>query len=255
VPAVAELWVVVPAFNEAASIGQTLAALAGQSDRGFVLAVVDNASTDGTAGVVRAFADGAPFDVHVVVEPQPGTGAAVDTGFRYAIANGAVRLLRTDADSLPEQTWVARARAELDHGGELVCGRSLPRLDERPNLLERHLLPAVTRALALYGRYRRTHRGEGYRTPYVLCHGHNLAITAELYLRCGGTPRQRLDEGIEDVILLNRARRCSDRVVRCEAMVVRTSLRRLRAWGVRRTLMWHWDRRYVPASESEVNVR
>ena len=57
------------------------------------------------------------------------------------------------------------------------------------------------------------------------------------------------------VELLNRARRFSDRVVRDERMVVFNSLRRLRAWGPRRTLLWYWDRRWQPADASEVHVR
>ena len=73
--------------------------------------------------------------------------------------------------------------------------------------------------------------------------------------RCGGTVRQGLAVGSEDVALLNRARRHSDRIVRAERMVVYSSLRRLRAWGARRTLLWHWDRRYRPADESGVHVR
>lgn len=36
---------------------------------------------------------------------------------------------------------------------------------------------------------------------------------------------------------------------------VRIGLRRLRAWGVRRTLLWCWDRRYRPADVTEVHVR
>ncbi len=65
-------------------------------------------------------------------------------------------------------------------------------------------------------------------------------------------PREALRDGAEDVTMLNRARRHSDRVVRAEHLVVESSLRRLRAWGARRTLLWHWDRRYRPAA---VHVR
>jgi GT2 family glycosyltransferase len=247
---VTPLAVIVPAFDEAASIPAMLAALAAQTDLDVTLVVVDNASTDGTADVVRAFA--APFAVHVITEAEPGAGTAADTGFRWAIARGATMLLRTDADCVPAADWVATARAALHAGAEMVCGRSVPRRDEHPSPLERYAFPAAVRVAALYGRWRRAHRDPAFRTPFVLVHGHNLAITADLYTRCGGTPRESLAAGSEDVTLLNRARRHSDRIVRAEHVVVQASLRRLRAWGPRRTLLWVWDRRYVPAN---VHVR
>ncbi|MEU8031860.1 glycosyltransferase [Streptomyces sp. NPDC049099] len=251
----APLWVVVPAYNEEAGIGATLAALAAQTDTGFTLVVVDNASTDATAEVVRRFAAAAPFPVHLVAEREPGAGAAADTGFRYAIGQGAALLARTDADCVPAADWIAAVRREFGRGAELACGRSVPRRDEHPSLAERYLLPAVIRATALYGRYRTEHRHPRFRAPYVLCHGHNLAVTAALYLRCGGTPRVPLQGPPEDVVLLNRARAYSDRIARAERMVVHSSLRRLRAWGARRTLLWSWDRRYCPADTREVHVR
>ncbi|MET9377473.1 glycosyltransferase family 2 protein [Streptomyces sp. NPDC002992] len=251
----AALWAVVPAFDEEASLGATLDALAAQSDTGFTLVVVDNASTDGTPGIVRRFAADAPFPVHLVEECEPGAGAAADTGFRYAIDRGAALLVRTDADCLPAPDWIAAAKAAFAGGAEMACGRSLPRLDESPSVAERYVLPAVVRVTALYGRLRTEHRHPRYRTPYVLCHGHNIAVTADLYVRWGGAPRVPLEGPPEDVVLLNRAREHSDRIRRAERMVVRASLRRLRAWGARRTLLWCWDRRYLPADPREVHVR
>ncbi|MCT2590577.1 glycosyltransferase family 2 protein [Streptomyces sp. N2-109] len=250
----AETGVVVPAYNEQSLIGGTLAALAAQTDTRFTLVVVENACTDGTAATVRAFARTAPFPVHLVSEPERGAGTAADTGFRHAIALGAERLLRTDADCLPAPDWVATGKAELAAGAEMVCGRSVPRRDERPTRAER-LLPVVTRLTAVYGRFRRAHRDARYRTPYVLCHGHNLALTSALYVRCGGAPRVPLRAGSEDVTLLNRAREHSDRIVRAEHLLVHHSLRRVRAWGARRTLLWHWDRRYLPRHDDEAHVR
>jgi glycosyltransferase involved in cell wall biosynthesis len=250
-----ELWVVIPAYNEAASIGATLAALAAQTDLDFALVVADNGSADATADIVRRFALAAPFPVELVTEAVRGPGAAADTGFRYAIGRGAVALARTDADCLPAPTWVATAKAAIGGGLEMACGRSVPRRDERPNFAERRVLPAAIRLAGLYGRYRRAHRARCYATPYVLCHGHNIAITADLYLRCGGAYRCPQLESPEDVVLLNRARMHSDRVARVEAMVVQHSLRRLRAWGARRTLLWYWDRRYTPAGPDLVDVR
>jgi glycosyltransferase involved in cell wall biosynthesis len=246
---------VVPAYNEAAGIGATLQALAAQTDHDFSLVVVDNASTDATAAVVRRFAATAPLPVTVLAEAERGPGAAADAGFRYAIAQGAVLLARTDADCLPAPDWVAHAKAVLAGGVEMACGRSVPRRDEPLGAAERYLFPAAVRMAAWYGRLRPAHRRPEYRTPYVLCHGHNLALTAALYPRCGGAGRTPLHAGADDVELLNRARRHTDRIVRAERLVVYNSLRRLRAWGPRRTLLWHWDRRYRPADEAAVHIR
>jgi glycosyltransferase involved in cell wall biosynthesis len=250
-----ELWVVIPAYNEAAAIGGVLAALAGQTDTGFCLVIADNGSTDGTADVAREFATSAPFPVEVIAEAKRGPGPAADAGFRHAISAGATMLARTDADCVPAQDWVAAAKAALRGGAEMACGRSVPRVDEHPTLAERRLLPAVVRLAGRYGRYRSAHRDRRYRTPYVLCHGHNIALTADLYLRCGGTPRVPPGGPAEDLGLLNRAREHSDNVVRAEEMVVQHSLRRLRAWGARKTLLWYWDRRYRPADAAAMDVR
>lgn len=248
------LWVIVPAHNEAAGIDGTLAALAAQTDTAFALVVVDNASTDGTADVVRRFGTSAPFRVDVAAEAMRGPGPATDTGFRYAIGEGATLLARTDADCLPAPDWVAAAKTALSRA-EMACGRSVPRWDEQPNLAERRLLPAVRWLAGLCGRYRPAHRNRRYLTPYVLCSGHNIAITADLYLRCGGTPRVAPGGPAEDLGLINRAREHSRLIVRAEHMVVGHSLRRLRAWGPRRTLLWYAGRRYAPAGSTATDVR
>lgn len=243
-----ELAVIVPARNEERLLPGLLRALAAQDDPRFSVVLVDNGSRDRTAALARS----ADVDVTVVTELSPGAGTAADTGFRHAIAAGAVLLARTDADCLPARSWTATARRYLTSGYDMVCGRSVPRRDENPSTWERRLYPGVVRAAALYGR--RAHRSPGYLAPFMLVHGHNLALTSELYLRSGGAPRERLIDGAEDVTLLNRCRRVTGRITRAEDLVVESSLRRLRAWGPRRTLLWHWDRRYRPAPD-EVDVR
>ncbi|MGA5302309.1 glycosyltransferase family 2 protein [Nucisporomicrobium flavum] len=231
-----QLWVIVPAYDEAARIQQTLDALAAQTDTGFELLVVDNGSTDGTADIARAFR--APFPVHVLVETEKGVGCAVDTGFRYAIAHGARLLARTDADCLPRPGWVAAARAGLTGGAGLVCGRITARRDEH-GLLGRAFFSGLVAVAAAFGRLRPAHRGSGYKAPYRMHAGNNMAITAELYEACGGMPRR---PSPTDRTFLNRVRRTTSAIRHSRTMVVENSTRRLAAYGITGTAKWYLGR-------------
>ncbi|MGW7201156.1 glycosyltransferase [Streptomyces chryseus] len=230
------LWVVVPAHQEAARLGSTLTALASQRDRHFTLIVVDNASDDGTSAIAREFARSAPFPVHVLDEPEKGVGCAVDTGFRYAIHHGAVFLARTDADCLPHAEWTAAARAALEGGAGLVCGRIVARRDEH-GPLGRAGFRAMVAIAGFFGRMRPAHRRHhGYLTSYRMHAGNNMAITAQLYEAVGGMPRR---PSPTDRIFMNRVRRRTSSIVHARDMVVENSTRRLRAYGVVGTARWY----------------
>jgi glycosyltransferase involved in cell wall biosynthesis len=242
-----DLWVVVPAYNEERGIADTLRALAAQQDQDFTLVVVDNASTDRTAEVVRA------AGVTVIDEPQKGTGAAADTGMRHAIAHGATHLARTDADCLPAPDWTAAVRRGFAAGLELIGGRLRPRTDEFAlRWWERTLLPTVVEGAAAFGRFRPGNRDPAYRGPYVMCPGCNLAITAALYEASGGFPRTAIEEVHEDRALVNRVRRLTPAYGRRDDVLVLGSVRRLRAYGLRDTLAWYADHRVRP---SVIDVR
>ncbi|WP_430784988.1 glycosyltransferase family 2 protein [Actinoplanes sp. G11-F43] len=230
------LWVIVPAYNEAGRIGQTLDALRDQTDTDFTLLVVDNGSTDETAAVVTGFR--APFPVHLLVEEEKGVGCAVDTGFRHAIAAGATLLARTDADCLPRPGWVAAARATLTAGAGLACGRITARHDEH-GPAGRAFFALLVGLAAAFGRVRPAHRDDGYLAPYRMHAGNNMAVTADLYQTCGGMPRR---PSPTDRLFLNRVRRTTSSIVHCRTMVVENSTRRLRAYGVLRTARWYLDR-------------
>ncbi|MGE5829273.1 MAG: glycosyltransferase family 2 protein, partial [Micromonosporaceae bacterium] len=219
----ASLWVVVPAYNEAGRIGQTLHSLAAQADRDFTLLVVDNGSADSTVDAVRGFAATAPFPVQVLVEPEKGVGCAVDTGFRHAIAGGARFVARTDADCLPHPGWIAAARAELRRGAGMVCGQLRARRDEN-GYAGRTAFRVMVGLASAFGRLRPTNRAGGYLAPYRMHAGNNMAITAELYLACGGMPRR---SSPTDRTFLNRVRRHTVAIARSRAMVVENSTRRL----------------------------
>jgi glycosyltransferase involved in cell wall biosynthesis len=249
-----DLWVVIPAFNERATLPATLAALLAQRDSEFTVLVVDNASTDGSADLVRDFARQHPdLDLRVVPEPTKGTGYACDTGMRHAIAAGARWLARTDADCLPDPEWTAIVRQALGSGLEMVTGRLRPRRDEvRLKAWEKWLLPAVIGFCATFGRFRPSNRDPKYLGPYMMSPGSNLALTASLYERCGGFPRTSIEVEHEDRTLVNRVRMVTAAYGRRRGMVVYGSVRRLRAYGLVGTLAWYLDHRNKP---SEVDIR
>ena len=234
-----DLWVIVPAYDEATRIGGTLRALAAQTDRDYSLVVVDNGSRDGTGRVVTDFAASAPFAVHLIAEPEQGIGYAVDTGFRYAIDHSARLLARTDADCIPRPGWVAAARAALDGGAGMACGRIVARRDEE-GLAGRAAFRCLVANATAFGRLRPAHRRRhGYLAPYRMHAGNNMAITTALYLAVGGMPRQRSQT---DRDFLNRVRRHTSAIAQSRAMTVENSTRRLRAYGLRRTAAWYLGR-------------
>lgn len=242
------LWVVVPAYNEERSIGHTLRRLSEQTDPEFVPLVVDNGSTDHTAQIVRSFARAHPaLGLRLIDEPQKGTGAAADTGFRRAIAAGATHVARTDADCLPAHGWVAAVKRAFADGLSMVSGPLRPRTDEFPlRLWERRLLPAILELGALAGKYRPANRDPGYLGPYLMMPGCNVAITAELYERCGGFPRTRIEELHEDRALFNQARRLTAAYGLRREVLVHGSVRRLRAYGLLGTIGWYFDHHHRP---------
>ena len=119
--------VIVPAFNAAATLGETLAAIAAQDlAEDFEVIVVDNGSTDGTGAVAQE----APLPVKLL-RRQPGrVGAARNHG--AAEASSAV-LAFTDADCRPDPGWLRAGLAAIA-SADLIQGavRPDPRADPLP---------------------------------------------------------------------------------------------------------------------------
>jgi hypothetical protein len=69
--------IVVPAYNAAPWIGGAVASVIAQTHRDWMLVVVDDGSTDGTAGIVEGFADAR---VRLVRQANSGVSAARNCG-------------------------------------------------------------------------------------------------------------------------------------------------------------------------------
>lgn len=72
--------VVIPVYNRAEVVGRTLEAISRQTATCFRVILVNNNSTDGTADVLRRWAEGRSADVTVLCCKRPGAAAARQCG-------------------------------------------------------------------------------------------------------------------------------------------------------------------------------
>lgn len=119
--------IVVPAYNVAATIGETLSSLLSQTFSDFELIVVDDGSSDDTVAIVRSFTD---YRVRLICQKNRGLAGAHNTGI--AAARGDY-IGFCDADDL----WVPeKLERHIDHmeknpdvgisfaGSEMIDGNS-----------------------------------------------------------------------------------------------------------------------------------
>ena len=121
VRAVAPLTVIVPAYNEEATIADTIASLRAQTLAAWEIVVVDDCSTDRTAEIARA------AGARVVRPPR-------NTGSKAGAQNFALEMVRTpltmavDADTMLAPDAIERLMPALDNPNVgAACGFVLPR--------------------------------------------------------------------------------------------------------------------------------
>lgn len=108
---------VVPAYNEAATVGSVIRALHREAP-GFDVVVVDDGSTDQTR--LRAEEAGArvlrlPFNV--------GIGGAVQAGFKYAQENDYDYMVQVDGDGQHDPTQIPLLFEAIENDGvDMICG-------------------------------------------------------------------------------------------------------------------------------------
>lgn len=229
------LAVVVPVYNEERTITTLLYGLHDQlrlgRDQLVQHVIVDNGSTDRTRQYIATWQrNHEGFPLKVIEEPERGTGAACDTGFKVAIENGAQIIARTDADCVPATDWTVKiiknfgVRPSL----QLLGGRTTALRDEHYRVGDDMLLE--TAILAARVVLSATHAANYLK----VVNGGNMAIRAYSYENVGGIPRTSIQQSDEDVVFSRRyIKEYGMRGVHIDHnMVVATSMRRFRAYGL-----------------------
>jgi hypothetical protein len=106
---------IVPAFNEAPSVGRVVASL---RDLGLPVIVVDDGSTDGTSAIARA--EGATV---VSLPTNLGVGGALRAGIRLATRMGYEQVVQCDADGQhPSDAVRSLLRSQAEDPHDLLLG-------------------------------------------------------------------------------------------------------------------------------------
>jgi glycosyltransferase involved in cell wall biosynthesis len=196
--------VAIPVKNEAARIGDCLAALASQED-GLPDAVVLllNDCVDATAGVIRGLAPALPFAVHVSEHRLPPHLANAGHARHLAMEIAARHtddgiLLTTDADSRVMPNWVGANLRAIGRGADAVAGVAV--IDAVEARLISPVLHADDARERAYGALldQIAHRLDPLPWDPLPRHtehsGASIAVTRAAYVRAGGMPPVAIGE-------------------------------------------------------------
>jgi glycosyltransferase involved in cell wall biosynthesis len=192
-PAVRPL-IVVPAWNEELTVGQTVREIRTATPDIPVL-VVSDGSTDRTVHMARG------AGARVLELPfQLGVGGAMRAGFRYAVRHGYDAAVQVDADGQHDPAQVPDLLAELTEA-EVVIGARFCHDDSYPDDAYRVSRPrrwamlVLSKVLSQLAKTRITDATSGFKATG----GHALPLFAEHY------PDEYLGDTVESIVIAVRA--------------------------------------------------
>jgi glycosyltransferase involved in cell wall biosynthesis len=136
---------IVPAFNEAASLATVVADIQARAP-GLDLLIVDDGSTDATPAILPRL--GVRW---IRLSQRLGTGAAVRTGLRYAVSRGFDTVVRLDGDGQHPAQAIERLLAPIasDTADAVVGSRYVDGLSGHSGVLRRGSQLLLGRMLSL----------------------------------------------------------------------------------------------------------
>lgn len=118
--------IIIPAYNEEETIGKVIDAVKVQAPH---ILVVNDGSKDATAAIARSH--GVMVKTHVL---NRGLGAALCTGFTYAITQKFDCVITLDADGQHDPEDIPRLIEKLNEGHDVVIGSRMIRTEGMPTM-------------------------------------------------------------------------------------------------------------------------
>ncbi|HWH25502.1 MAG TPA: glycosyltransferase family 2 protein [Pseudolysinimonas sp.] len=181
--------IVMPAFNEAQSVGQVVEEVFTKL-HGVNVLVVDDGSSDATSDVARragARVATLPFNL--------GVGGAVRVGFRFALENGYTTVVQIDADGQHDPSSVPVLLEQLDHADLVLGARFAGEGDYRVRGPRSWAMKCLAVVVSISSKTSLTDTTSGYRASGPRA----IALFAEHY------PAEYLGDTVESLVIAARA--------------------------------------------------
>jgi dolichol-phosphate mannosyltransferase len=128
-PVDANVWLILPTYNEAENIGPVVAAAVqrlGECAREHTVLIVDDNSPDGTGQIADRLATEDPRVEVLHRAAKEGLGPAYIAGFRQALEGGAGLVVQMDADFSHDPAYLPRLIAAADLADLVLGSRYVP---------------------------------------------------------------------------------------------------------------------------------
>ncbi len=116
--------VVIPTYNEANNLSPLVGELRSLGIAGLQILIVDDNSPDGTGDLADDLSRRYPGEFHILHRPAKlGLGTAYLAGFRFALSQGADRIVQMDADFSHSPAYIPRFLEKMDSYDVVVGSR------------------------------------------------------------------------------------------------------------------------------------